>query len=384
MKICLVTSSFPANAMDLIQAPFILDVIRELGIRGHTVVVYTQEKPGTTEEWDGIRVERFKWSAFSERTSELAVHPFQNLGLIVRLILKGSWGLKMLQSREKFDAVLCCWAVPSGLLARFAVLLGRMPPYAVWALGSDINGLKNRTLGHAVLRWVLRGAEVRFADGLALAEDVRRISGCDCEFLPTFRSLGTDVEAGRAQSDARSILFVGRHDKVKGIEILIEALILLRKKRPDLPFTANIVGEGPLTDMLRTRVVTEGIATYIQFLGKVKTMTLTGLYQAADCVVIPSRAESIPLVLGEAIQCRRTLIVTDVGDMGQFVKKFSLGLVIARPEVPLVMEALESFLSHPIEPASARWEEALEVLSLDKNMPKLIRGLERMVDTACA
>jgi glycosyltransferase involved in cell wall biosynthesis len=384
MKICLVTSSFPANAADLIQAPFILDVIRELGNRGHSVVVYTQEKPGATEGWDGIRVERFKWSAFSERTSELAAHPFQNLGLILRLILKGTWGLNRLQSREKFDAVLCCWTVPAGLLARFAVLLGRMPPYAVWALGSDINGLKNRTLGHMVLRWVLRGAGVRFADGLALAEDVRRISGCDCEFLPTFRSLGSDVETRTAKSETRCILFVGRHDEVKGIEILIEALILLRKKRPDLLFTANIVGEGPLTDKLRTRVVTEGMASHIQFPGKVKTTALAGLYQVADCVVIPSLSESIPLVLGEAIQCHRPLVVTDVGDMGHLVKQYGLGLVIARPEVPLVMEALESFLSHPIEPANARWEEALEILSLDKNMPKLIRGLERMVGTTCA
>jgi glycosyltransferase involved in cell wall biosynthesis len=376
MKICLVTSSFPVNGADFIQAPFIPDVIRALTQRGHTVIVFTQSRPEAKTAHDGLRVEYFSWSTFTGRISDLAAHPFRHWKLIGRFIIKGTFGLRELHVRENFDAVLCCWAIPSGLIARLAACLGRMPPYAVWALGSDVNSLKNRILGYLSLRWVLRGARARFADGLALAADVRRISNRDCEFLPTFRSL--KAAAAPTETRSRCFLFVGRHEKAKGVDLLIEALILLRKQNPELKFAADIVGDGPLTEVLRSRVANEDMASHIRFRGKVQTTTLAQFYQASDCVVIPSLSESIPLVMGEAIQFQRPLIVTDVGDMGYLVRKFDLGQVVERSETQFIKEALELFLSHPAAAGKGRWEDALAFLSMEKNISHLVCGLERM------
>ena len=382
MKICMVTSSFPKDPADLVQAPFIPGVIAELTKWGHSVVVYTPAKPGAGHDWKDFRVERFAWANFSGRISDLAAHPIRNAGQIALLFWKGSRGLKQLNAQEKFDVILCCWTLPSGLFARFAATLGPLPPYAVWALGSDINAYKNQTLGRALLRWVLRRAGARFADGLALAEDVRRISDCDCEFLPTFRALDHRKEARSAE--ANRLLFVGRHEQVKGADLLVEALVLLRKSKPDLKFTADIVGDGSLTNNLRARVAREGMESTIRFPGIVETASLADFYETAACVLIPSRSESIPLVMGEAMQFHRPMIVTDVGDMGRLVREFNLGWIVARPDSGLIAAAIDSFLRWPQPMPSPRWEEALDFVALDKNVAKLTDRLERMTGTACA
>ena len=52
------------------------------------------------------------------------------------------------------------------------------------------------------------------------------------------------------------------------------------------------------------------------------------LYESSDCVVIPSRSESIPLVFSEALNFDKELIVTDVGDMGMLGRQYGVAWVV--------------------------------------------------------
>ena len=62
--------------------------------------------------------------------------------------------------------------------------------------------------------------------------------------------------------------------------------------------------------------------------GNVSDETLASLYESSDCVVIPSRSESIPLVFSEALRFDKELIVTDVGDMGMLGRQYGVAWVI--------------------------------------------------------
>ena len=59
---------------------------------------------------------------------------------------------------------------------------------------------------------------------------------------------------------------------------------------------------------------------------------------SSDCVVIPSRSESIPLVFSEALRFDRELIVSDVGDMGTLGRQYGVAWVIP-PEDPMALRA---------------------------------------------
>jgi glycosyltransferase involved in cell wall biosynthesis len=57
--------------------------------------------------------------------------------------------------------------------------------------------------------------------------------------------------------------------------------------------------------------------------------TAVSYLSACDCVVIPSRMESIPVILSDALQMGKPLIVSDVGDMGELLRRIPAGIVVS-------------------------------------------------------
>ena len=96
---------------------------------------------------------------------------------------------------------------------------------------------------------------------------------------------------GIAQDDS-ILLFVGRLDRQKGIDELVEAIPLLL----DLKNRCHLVctGIGPLEDTLKSRVSDLGLTERVHFLGYQNDVR--GLYQLADLLVLPSRWEGMPNV----------------------------------------------------------------------------------------
>ena len=76
-------------------------------------------------------------------------------------------------------------------------------------------------------------------------------------------------------------------------------------------------------------------------MGNVPDETLAFLYESSDCVVIPSRSESIPLVFSEALRFNKDLIVTDVGDMGMLGRQYGVAWVIPSENVMALREMMK-------------------------------------------
>jgi len=102
---------------------------------------------------------------------------------------------------------------------------------------------------------------------------------------------------------SRNILFVGRIDPVKGIELLIESLKFVKGG-----FTLNIAG-GPSKDISYYKDIKSNASGYpIRFLGKVPHKKLYKLYQDSCMLVLPSYYESFGLVALEAMSCGRAVV----------------------------------------------------------------------------
>lgn len=110
-------------------------------------------------------------------------------------------------------------------------------------------------------------------------------------------------------SDARDFLFIGELRDLKGPDVFIEALALLRGRTGRAP-TAFIVGDGP--DKARYQALTAqlGLETAVTFLEPLPAPTA---FRLARMVVVPSRAESLPYVVLEAAAAGIPVIATRVG-----------------------------------------------------------------------
>ncbi len=131
--------------------------------------------------------------------------------------------------------------------------------------------------------------------------------------------------------EAIRVLFVGRFDRQKGIDILFGALEQLGGR-----FAACIAGDS-------LRVSIGRIPQNASYVGWLTPGELEGYYRAADMVVMPSRWEGLPLVAREARRAGAPVASSRVGGIPEVVASEKTGILFETPTVTDLIRALESF-----------------------------------------
>jgi len=110
------------------------------------------------------------------------------------------------------------------------------------------------------------------------------------------------------RADARDLLFLGAFRDLKGIDVLIEALALLCAD--GLRVSAHLVGQPEGRADYERTAGARGIADQLAFHDP---MPARDAFATARAVVVPSRAESMPYVVLEAIAAGMPILASNVG-----------------------------------------------------------------------
>ena len=144
------------------------------------------------------------------------------------------------------------------------------------------------------------------------------------------------------------ILYVGRIEPLKGIDILIRAVPLLECAN-DL--RVMVVGGNPSgdTEMERLKTIAEelGIGDSVTFTGPVPQDRLPTYYSAADIYVLPSHAESFGLAALEAMACGTPVVVSRVGGLKTFVENGKTGYLAPWRCPEAFAQRLDMLLANP-------------------------------------
>jgi glycosyltransferase involved in cell wall biosynthesis len=374
MRVGIITSSYPSTAEDSHDAGvFVRDFALKLSEQQVDVTVITPQK--ITQHADPFSVRSFPWPG--KETSLTHVDPRNPWNRARLALLLGSGTIECLRAFRalRIDHALAMWAVPSGALAWVARrVLGT--PYSVWALGSDIWNIGDYPLGRPILRRILRGAERLYADGTELSAEVERISDRLCTFLPTSRELPAPVGdwITPLAADRIHLLCVARLHPNKGVDVLIDAVSLIPERtRRQVQF--HVFGGGPQEGELRAKIAQHGLKDCVILGGYIKREDLVRYLRAVRCLVIPSRIESIPLVLSDAAQVGCPVIATDVGDVGRLVRQFRMGLVVPPGSPPALAKALGAAVAEemPFDPTGAAL--LANELSLDSSVKRFLDAI---------
>jgi phosphatidylinositol alpha-mannosyltransferase len=203
---------------------------------------------------------------------------------------------------EGFDVVhlhepLCPGPTQTVLLFRSAPLLGTFH-----AAGESASYKFLRP----PLRWLVNRLDHRCAVSAAAAELAQRYFPGDYTML--FNGIETDLWAKAEpwpRDDRPTVLFVGRHEPRKGLDVLLAAL-------PHLPPDVRVwvVGDGPDTDALRRAHADD---ERVEWLGRVDDVEKRRRMAAADVYCTPAlRGESFGIVLLEAMAAGTPVVASDI------------------------------------------------------------------------
>lgn len=124
------------------------------------------------------------------------------------------------------------------------------------------------------------------------------------------------------------LLFVGRMDPVKGIDVLLGAVARL-KERSSLSVVL-VGGSGAEPEMKRARALAEdlGIGNLVQFRGAVPQDQLPDYYRAATLTIVSSRYESFGMVPLESLACGTPVVGSKVGGLPAVVRDGQNGVLV--------------------------------------------------------
>jgi len=126
----------------------------------------------------------------------------------------------------------------------------------------------------------------------------------------------------------RVVLYVGRLERLKGLDILFRALASLEDADDvRLMVVGGSDGSRELS-RLRHLVNTLDIGGRVDFLGSVDQSRLPAYYSAADVCVLPSYYESFGLAALEAAACGRPVVASKVGGLPSVVRDGETGYLI--------------------------------------------------------
>jgi len=140
--------------------------------------------------------------------------------------------------------------------------------------------------------------------------------------------------------EGKNILFVGRLEPLKGLDILFRAVASLENIGD---ITLNIVG-GDENSLEKARLQELAgrmkLTDSIRFIGSVSQDELPVHYNAADVCVLPSHYESFGLAALEAAACGRPVVASEVGGLPTIVKSGATGFLVPPKHSDVMAERL--------------------------------------------
>ena len=149
--------------------------------------------------------------------------------------------------------------------------------------------------------------------------------------------------------DEPVLLFVGRIQPLKGVDVAVEALSRLRDPRARMLIVGGSSGtEGDNhAAEVRDLITDRGLDHRITMVPPQPHHVLSTYYRAADVTIVPSRSESFGLVALESAACGTPVVASDVGGLRTLVDHGRTGLRVPGRDPGDFAEAVERIIGDP-------------------------------------
>jgi glycosyltransferase involved in cell wall biosynthesis len=142
-------------------------------------------------------------------------------------------------------------------------------------------------------------------------------------------------------ADATDVVYVGEFRRIKGADLLIDAVARLRADGKKV--TLTLAGDGEEIEALKTQIERLGLTEAVRFIGHVKARYG---FSKGKLLVVPSRGDSMPYVVIEAAAAGVPMVAANVGGIPEIFGSHTDAL-FAPNIVGAMADAIETALDDP-------------------------------------
>jgi glycogen synthase len=142
------------------------------------------------------------------------------------------------------------------------------------------------------------------------------------------------------------LLYSGRLEYEKGVQTVLDAMRVLRRRHPGLRLV--VAGRGSHEDELRAQARRLRLGRSVRFAGWLDDDDLSAMAAAADLALVPSLYEPFGLVALEAAAAGTPVVATDRGGLGEVVRGSRLGLTVPSQDPVALADAASRLLDDQV------------------------------------
>jgi glycosyltransferase involved in cell wall biosynthesis len=140
-------------------------------------------------------------------------------------------------------------------------------------------------------------------------------------------------------------VYIGRLVFYKNLEVIIKAIDIIKKTEPKIKLT--IIGSGPHKETLQKMVKDLNLQQNIEFQGYVSPEEKSKTLETSNALVFPSLCEGFGLVILEAFEKSRPVLVSDIRPMSDIVSHKQNGLVLDPHDADLWAKSMLGLIQDP-------------------------------------
>ena len=168
--------------------------------------------------------------------------------------------------------------------------------------------------------------------------------------------------------DATDLSYVGEFRRIKGADLLIDAVAKLRAAGH--PVTLTLAGDGEESASIKAQVEKLGLGEAVRFIGHVKARYG---FSKGSLLVVPSRGDSMPYVVIEAAAAGIPMIAANIGGIPEIFGEHCDAL-FAPSNAAAMADAIEAALKDPTA-AKARAKALRERIFMHFSQKAMVEGV---------
>lgn len=193
--------------------------------------------------------------------------------------------------------------------------------------------------------WIVRSPHCVTAISRALQEIAQKLGRDDVSVIPNgIDYLGIRSACAEHAKVPRRVLFVGRLERMKGVDLLLRTLAELNAIFDVQHATLRVVGDGSQRCRLESLVRELGIAQQVRFLGYLPAPAVYREYAQAEIFCGLSRSEALGNVFLEAQAAGCAVLGTRVGGIPEIVEDGVTGVLVSPEDAEAAVRALTLLL----------------------------------------